>query len=201
MVTGSLARRYARAILELGTASGNLDKLGADLRSLAKAMRESEELVTVLTNPAIRRADRRRVLDALLQGIGAEPHSKNLVYLLLDGERLSSVESISREVDAMIEARSGRLSAEVTSARPLDAGQLSQIVTALEKLSGKKVAVTRREDPDLLGGVVAKLGDTVYDGSLRTQLRTLRDELASGAAISGGSGSAQVSRTPLDLVK
>jgi len=177
VVTGSLARRYARAVLEIGTANGNLDKIGADLRSLAKAMRESAELVTALTNPAIRRADRRRVIDGLLQRVGAEPHTKNLVYLLLDGERLGSLEAISREVDAMIEAKAGRMSAEITSARPLDATQLSQIITSLEKLSGKKVAVTRREDPDLLGGVVAKLGDTVYDGSLRTQLRTLRDEL------------------------
>lgn len=177
MVTGSLARRYARAVLEIGTANGNLDKIGADLRSLAKAMRESAELVTVLTNPAIRRADRRRVIDGLLQRIGAELHSKNLVYLLLDGERLGSLEAISREVDAMIEAKAGRMSAEITSAKPLDATQLSLIITSLEKLSGKKIAVTRREDPDLLGGVVAKLGDTVYDGSLRTQLRTLRDEL------------------------
>jgi len=193
MVTGSLARRYARAVLEIGTANGNLDKIGADLRSLAKAMRESAELVTALTNPAIRRADRRRVIDGLLERIGADQLTRNLVYLLLDGERLSSVEAISREVDAMIEARSGRMSAEVTSARPLDAGQLSQIITALEKLSGKKVAVTNREDPNLLGGVVAKLGDTIYDGSLRTQLRTLRDELTS----SGGSASA----SPRDLAK
>jgi F-type H+-transporting ATPase subunit delta len=179
MVTGSLARRYARAILEIGTANKNLDKLGGDLRSLAKAMHDSAELVTALINPAIRRADRRRVLDELLKRIGAAPHTRNLVYLLLDGERLSSLEAISREVDAMIEARSGRISAEVTSARPLDASQLSQIINALEKLSGKKVAVTRREDPELLGGVVARLGDTIYDGSLRTQLRALRDELSS----------------------
>ncbi|HEY0190281.1 MAG TPA: ATP synthase F1 subunit delta [Kofleriaceae bacterium] len=177
MASGSLARRYARAVLQIGTANGNLDTIGADLRSLAKAMHESQELVTVLTNPAIRRADRRRVIDALLQRIGAVPHSKNLVYLLLDGERLSSLEAISREVDAMIEARSGRVSAEVTSAKPLSPDQLSQITVALEKLSGKKVAVTQREDASLLGGVVAKVGDRVYDGSLRTQLRTLRDEL------------------------
>jgi F-type H+-transporting ATPase subunit delta len=177
MVTGSLARRYARAVLEIGTANGNLDKIGADLQSLAKAMHDSAELVTALTNPAIRRGDRRRVIDGLLQRIGADQLTKNLVYLLLDGERLSSVEAISREVNAMIEAKSGRMAAEVTSAQPLDAAQLTQITAALEKLSGKKVAVTKREDPNLLGGVVAKLGDTVYDGSLRTQLRTLRDEL------------------------
>jgi F-type H+-transporting ATPase subunit delta len=177
MVTGSLARRYARAVFELGNAHGNLDKIGADLRSLALAMHDSAELITALTNPAIRRADRRRVIDGLLGVIDAAPHTKNLVYLLLDGERLASVGAISREVDAMIEAKAGRMAAVVTSAKPLDASQLSQIITALERLSGKKVSVTRREDPELLGGVVAKLGDVVYDGSLRTQLRTLRDEL------------------------
>ena len=68
--------------------------------------------------------------------------------------------------------------AEVVSAKPLDPTQLSQITAALEKLSGKKVSVSSRQDPDLLGGVVAKVGDTVYDGSLRTQLRNLRDELS-----------------------
>jgi F-type H+-transporting ATPase subunit delta len=177
MVTGSLARRYARAVIELGTEHRNLEQIGAELRTLARAMHESAELVSSLTNPAIRRADRRKVIDALLQRIGASPHTKNLVYILLDGERLASLPAISREVDAMIEARSGRIAAEVTSAKPLDAAELAQITAALEQLSGKQVTVTRREDPSLLGGVVAKLGDRVYDGSLRTQLRTLRDEL------------------------
>jgi F-type H+-transporting ATPase subunit delta len=177
MVSGSLARRYARAVMALGGSGGNLDKIGADLRSLAKAMTESDELQTVLTNPAIRRADRRRVLDGLLQRVGSQPQSKNLVYLLLDGERLGTLPAISREVDAMIEAKAGRVQAEIVSAKPLDNAQVSQITAALEKLSGKAVVVTKREDADLLGGVVAKVGDTVYDGSLRTQLRNLRDEL------------------------
>jgi len=177
MAAGSLARRYAKAVIELGQANDNADRMGSDLRSLAKAMKDSAELQSVLTNPAIRRADRRRVIDGLLQAIGALPMSKNLVYLLLDSERMSSVPDISREVDAMIEAKSGRITAEITSARPLEIAQLTEITVALEKLSGKKVTVTKREDESLLGGVVAKLGDKVYDGSLRTQLRNLRDEL------------------------
>ena len=178
MVTGSLARRYARAVLQIGESQNILDKLGADLRSLAKAMDTSAELVNALTNPGFRRADRKKIIDALLQRIGAHPMTNNVVALLLDRERLASLVAISREVDAMIEARAGRVTAEVTSAVALTADQLSKLVATLEKLSGKKVQVQKHEDPALLGGVVAKVGDTVYDGSLRTQLRTLRDELS-----------------------
>jgi F-type H+-transporting ATPase subunit delta len=178
MITGSLSRRYAKAVFGIGSEQGDLDKLGSDLRSLAKAMNESAELRSTLTSPALARTDRKKVIDGLLQAIGVVSTTRNLVYLLLDGERLSSVPAISRELDAMIEGKAGRVTAEVTSAKPLDPTQLSQITAALEKLSGKKVSVTKREDPELLGGVVAKVGDTVYDGSLRTQLRTLRDELS-----------------------
>jgi F-type H+-transporting ATPase subunit delta len=178
MVTGSLARRYAKAVFEIGSQQGDLTKLGQDIRSLAKAMTESAELNTTLTNPAIRRSDRKKVIDALLQTIGVQTASRNLVYILLEGERMATLAGISRALDEMIEAKAGRVTAEVVSAKPLDPAQLSQINATLEKLSGKKVSVTTRQDPELLGGVIAKVGDTVYDGSLRTQLRTLRDELS-----------------------
>ncbi|NVB83533.1 MAG: ATP synthase F1 subunit delta [Kofleriaceae bacterium] len=173
-----LSRRYAKAIFDIGSQHGNLDKLGAELRTIAQAMKQSPELAATLSSPAIRRSDRRKVIDAILQRINAQPLTKNTIYLLLDGERLGYLPVISREVDAMIEEKAGRVSAEVVSAKALDPAQLSQITAALEKLSGKKVSISRREDPDLLGGIVAKVGDTVYDGSLRTQLRTLRDELS-----------------------
>ena len=173
-----LARRYAKAIFDIGSQQGGLDKIGQDLRTLAKAMKESPELEQTLSSPAIRRSDRRKVVDAVMQRLGVVSTTRNTVYLLLDGERLGSLPAISREVDRMIEEQAGRVAAEVISAKPLDPSQLSQITAALEKLSGKKVSVSSRQDPDLLGGVVAKVGDTVYDGSLRTQLRNIRDELS-----------------------
>jgi F-type H+-transporting ATPase subunit delta len=173
-----LARRYAKAIFDIGSQQGGLEKMGADLRTLAKAMHDSTELQSTLGNPAIKKSDRRKVIDALLQRIGTVSVTRNTVYLLLDGERLGSLPAISRELDAMIEAKAGRVAAEVVSAKPLDPSQLSQITATLEKLSGRKVSVSSKQDPDLLGGVVAKVGDTVYDGSLRTQLRNLRDELS-----------------------
>jgi F-type H+-transporting ATPase subunit delta len=175
VIKGSLARRYAKAILQLQP----LDRIAADLRALTAAMTISAELTTLLGNPAIRRADRRKVVDALLERIGVQPVTAQLVHFLLDGERLASLPSIARELEAMIEAKAGRVSAEVVSAKPLDSAQIQQITAALERLSGKRVDVRRREDPALLGGVVAKVGDIVYDGSLRTQLSTLRDELSS----------------------
>jgi F-type H+-transporting ATPase subunit delta len=177
MQSGSLARRYARAVTELGTVHRNLDKIGADLRALAQAMTESPELISALTNPAIRSSERKKVIDALLARIGSQPHTKNLVYLLLDGERLAQLPGISREVDAMIEAKAGKITAEVTSAVDLTPPQIAQITQTLERLSGKKVVLEKKKDPSLLGGVVAKVGDVVYDGSVRTQLRALRDEL------------------------
>lgn len=173
-----LARRYAKAIFDIGSAQGGLDKMGADLRVLAKAMRDSPELVSALSNPAIGRGARKGIIDALLQRIGVVTVTRNAVYLLLEGERLHQLPDISKQLDAMIEEKAGRVMAEVVSAKPLDPSQLSQITATLEKLSGKKVSVSSRQDPDLLGGVVAKVGDTVYDGSLRTQLRNLRDELS-----------------------
>jgi F-type H+-transporting ATPase subunit delta len=177
MVSGSLARRYARAIVALGVDQGNLDQLGADLRHFAAAMKTSAELVSSLTNPAIRRSDRRKVVDALLAYFKAAPVTRNLVAVLLDGERMATLPTISREVDAMIEARAGRISADVASATELSAAQLAQLTSVLERISGKKIDVIKRLDPSLIGGVVAKVGDIVYDGSLRSQLQLLRDEL------------------------
>jgi F-type H+-transporting ATPase subunit delta len=178
MLSGSLARRYAKAVFEIGQEQGGLDKIGADLRSLANAMKTSEELATALTSPAIPRSDRRKVIDGLLQRIGVVSTTRNLTYLLLDHERLGALPMIVRELDRMIEAKAGRVSAEVVSAKPLEPAQLSELVAVLEKLSGKKVNVTKREDPELLGGVVAKVGDTVYDGSLRTELQKVREALS-----------------------
>jgi F-type H+-transporting ATPase subunit delta len=178
MITGSLSRRYARAVLGLAKDQGNLDRVAADLRTLGGAMTGSEELTDALTNPGLRRAERKKIVDALLARIGAAQLSKTIVSMLLDRERIGSLPGIARELDAMVEAMSGRVSAEVTSARPLAKPQLDQIAAALEKLSGKQVDIVKREDPALLGGIVAKLGDVVYDGSLRTQLHALRDDLA-----------------------
>ena len=178
MQAGSLARRYARALIDLAITANAVDKVGAELRGLAAAFKAAPELGEVLGNASFAKAKRGAIVDALLTRLAAQPLTKTFCNLLLDNERLATVPDIAREFDAMVEARAGRVAAEVVSATPLTAAQVTQLTSTLEKLSGKKVVLSKREDPNLLGGVVAKVGDTVYDGSLRTQLRVLRDELS-----------------------
>ncbi len=178
MQAGSLARRYAKAVMDLAVAQSAADKVGLDLRSLAAAYKTQPELATVLANSSFPRAQRKAVLDAVLMRIAAHQLVKTTCALLLDKERLAVVPDLSREIDLMIEARAGKVAAEVTSAVELSPAQLAQVTAALERLAGKKVVLTRKVDPNLLGGLVAKVGDVVYDGSARSQLRTLRDQLA-----------------------
>lgn len=177
MISGSIARRYARALIEIGKKSGTIDSLGREVRSLARAIESSPELAETLANPAFPQSDRENVLKAVLDRIGASKTTKSVTALLLDRERMDIVPDVSRELDRMIDDEAGRAQAEVTASAPLSPAQTERLRRALERLSGKTVQMTVREDPSLLAGAVAKLGDTVYDGSLRTQLERLRTTL------------------------
>lgn len=177
MPSGSIARRYARALMAIGIDNKDYEAIGRQVGDLAQAMKVSEELAETLSNPAFPRSDRRKVIAALLALVKASKTVESFVMLLLERERLAALPDISRALDAMIDERNGRISAEIVSAQPLTGDQLAKLKGALETLSGKKVEIEKREDPELLGGVVAKVGDIVYDGSLRTQLAQMRHGL------------------------
>ena len=178
MSSGSLARRYAKALMEIGTEDGAYKRIGQDVAALANAIKTSDELSSILSNPVFPRSDREKIVLAILQRVGASHTVTNFAKLLLDRERLAAIPDISRELSAMIDDLSGQVTAEVLTAAPLTSSQQAELKTTLEKLSGKKILIEIKEDKTLLGGVVAKVGDLVYDGSLRTQLRELRRTLA-----------------------
>jgi F-type H+-transporting ATPase subunit delta len=126
------------------------------------------------------RAQRRTVLEALLARMVASTEAKNFSLLLLERERIQVLPAIARELRLMVEEKLGRVRATITSAKPLGSDQVAQIQQSLERVSGKKVTLDKAEDPSLIGGVVAKLGDTVYDGSVRTQLERMREDIIQG---------------------
>jgi F-type H+-transporting ATPase subunit delta len=178
MSSGSLSRRYAKALMEIGTEDGSYQRIGQDVEGLAKAIKTSEELSSILSNPVFPRSEREKIILAILQRLGASTTVTNFSKLLLDRERISAIPGISRALNDMIDEKAGQIIAEVLTAAPLTSSQQAELKTTLESLSGKKVQIEIKEDKSLLGGVIAKVGDLVYDGSLRTQLQEIQRSLA-----------------------
>ena len=179
MITGSLARRYDKALLEIGVATNTFDANGKELDRAADTLRASPELRVTLENPIFSLEKRKLIMDELMRRLALSKTVRNFIMLLLDKGRIASLPDIARAHRALVDEHAGRVRATVTSARPLDPLLETRLKTALEKSSGKTVIFEKREDPTIMGGLVTQLGDTVFDGSVRTQLQQLREELLS----------------------
>jgi F-type H+-transporting ATPase subunit delta len=177
MVTGSLARRYAKALLAIGVEQKSYDAFGQELDRVARAMHDYPELRNALTNPVFRIEKRRLILEELARKLAVSKIVHNFVLLLLDKGRIGALPDIARVYHTLVDEQAGRVRATVTSAQPLDEKLTERLKTALEKQSGKTVILEKRQDPAIVGGVVTQIGDLVYDGSVRTQLEQLREQL------------------------
>lgn len=175
MVEGSIARRYAKALLEIGREEGVVDKLGDDLARFARQLGGgTNELANVMANPVFTLAERRAVLDRCTPGLALHPHCINFLRLLLDKDRFAALTDIVREYRALADAEAGRVRATVTTAAELSPTTRDAVARALAQATGKKVVLDSRVDPALLGGLVAQVGGRVYDASLRTRLERLQ---------------------------
>jgi F-type H+-transporting ATPase subunit delta len=173
MVDGSLARRYAKALLEIGRDEGQIDRFGDDLNRFARLL-QGAEVANVMANPVFTLAERRSVLDRLLPGLALHPHAVNFLRLLLDKERFAALPEIVREYRDLADTEAGRVRATVTTAADLTASTREAVTRSLTQATGKKVVLETRVDPALLGGIVAQVGGRVFDASLRTRLERLQ---------------------------
>jgi len=174
---GSVARRYARALFGIGVDAGKFEALGDELGDLATLWNQSDELRDALENPVFKPEQKRAVLQNILPRIAPTPEVQRFVLLLLDRRRIVLLPAIARAYRDLTDAQLGRVRAEVTSAQELNAATLDRVRRSLEQRTGKKVVINSTVDPELIGGVVARVGDLVLDGSVRTQLADLRDRL------------------------
>ena len=180
MADGSLARRYARALIGLGEDKQAGDQLVGDLDTMSKVLDTGDgSLRAALTNPGIPVDQRRGVLDAVLERVDVHAYVKNFLRLLLDKNRFTELPGILDAAVEMADEQSGRVRAVVTTARKLDQDAMKTIQKALSSASGKHVIARFRTNPRLIGGMVAKVGDTVYDASVRTRLMDIHQALTS----------------------
>lgn len=176
MIKGSVARRYAKALLSLGLENGEYEKYATEL-SRFTALLEHKELRNLLRNPSIPRSQQMLVIKELLARISPPVLVQNFLQLLTERQRLILLPDIAREYRVLADEAAGRIRGKVTSAQTLEPSQLTQLLQALNKRTGKTVELEQQTDPALIAGTVTQLGSLIYDGSLRTKLTQLKEQL------------------------
>lgn len=171
------ARRYAKALFELAREEGRVQEVRDELRGLRTLLEQNADLQDVLLQPLHPVAERRAVLAALADRMGASVVLHHFYAYLIDQRRLVDYSAIESEYERLADEAAGLRKARVRSAAPLSSEQQQRLQRALEARLGGEVELELDVDPELLGGVVAQVGDTVYDGSLRSQLDQLRARL------------------------
>jgi F-type H+-transporting ATPase subunit delta len=180
-MASAVANRYARALVDIvmtpGSALKPEDAL-TQLRAVEALIQESPELRIALLTPAIQNSRKRAVMADLLARIGGSPLIRNFVYVVIDHRRIGIMSDIREAFELQLDERMGFVRAEVSSAAPLNEALSAGLESELAKLTGKRMRLRFDVDPALLGGVVARIGSTLYDGSVRGELRQLGKKLA-----------------------
>lgn len=177
MSTAHISRRYARALLEIGTSDGSLETLVAEMQKVADVYLESAELRNAVDNPVVPQPAKKAIASALCDKLGVGKTARHAVLLLGDRRRLKILPEIATMLREMNDAKKGLIRAEVTTAVALSDGFYQKLLQTLEKLSNKRVVLDKKHDPALIGGVVLRIGDLVLDSSLKTRLDGLKHAL------------------------
>ena len=183
MIPATLARRYARALLQLADTPMQREVFGRDLatfvRNASGPTAGDASLLTVLDFGIHPQLERRAVLDSVMRRMNLDSTVTKFITLVFERGRIGGLSQISTAFNEMADALAGRQKAVVTSARPLAADSLAKLKASLEKVTGKTILIDTKIDPSLLGGVVAQVGTYVFDGSIKSQLERMRTSLRS----------------------
>lgn len=181
MPISAIANRYANAFADVLTSPASPvrpEQALAELHGFEAAFCESADLRNVLETPAIPPARKRAVVARIGELLQVSKVTRNFLFVLVDHRRLAGLPEIAQRVEEVLDERLGFARAQVTAARELTEEQRAALNTALEDISGKRIRARYSVDPSLIGGVVARIGSTVYDGSVRGQLATLGRRLS-----------------------
>lgn len=174
MIEGKLSRRYARAVFEL--AAGREEAIGAEVDGFLEAY-EDPDLKKVLGNPAFDQDRRKDIVVEVAGLLGLSDLTTNFLSLLVTRDRLDGLSSIADRYHRLLDESAGRVNAKVTVPQPLGEDQRNGLVAVVGEMTGKTAVVTEEVDPAIIGGIVVEVGGRVYDGSVRTQLQTLRKSI------------------------
>jgi F-type H+-transporting ATPase subunit delta len=176
----TVARRYATALADVVGARPEARAVQDELRVWAEMMQTHPSLLEVFRNPVIPYEQKRKVLAALIGRTRVHPTTANFLQVLLRNHRLTDLAAINHSFARVLDERAGLVSAHVTTARPLPAPAQEQLRARLAQMTGHNVRLQFAVDEELIGGVVTRIGSTVYDGSVRTRLQQIKQRMAEG---------------------
>jgi F-type H+-transporting ATPase subunit delta len=179
----AVGTRYAKALIEVVMAPGSkLDpkKALAELRAIQELISGSEVLHNALLSPAVSPSRKRAVMGRLIEPLGVSRPVRNFTFVVIDHRRIHSLAAMVEAFDILIDERLGFVRGEVASASTLTDAQRASLDAELSRLTGKRTKLNYTIDQSLIGGVVARVGSLVYDGSVKGQLERLRVKLANG---------------------
>ena len=183
MIDLTVSRRYARALMMLGQDDGKFKEYGDELKVFSQLLEREPELKDALLNPVHSMEERKKLLLRIADLLKLSPIVSNFLKLLFDKLRLAALPGISEVYQHLADEIENLKRARVKSAVPLDDGMQKRLQKALEEMTKSKVVMEFEEDPAIIGGVVATVGDLVLDGSVRTQLTALRESLIKGEVV------------------
>ena len=172
-----LARRYAKALFAVGKENDSYEAYNDSLQGIAELYASKPEIVDALTNPLYPLDVREKVMAGLVESTGVEKVMGNFLILLVQKKRAEILPEIADEFQIMVNEEKNVSHGSVVSAVELSDELQANVQATLEKLTGKKVVLSTSVDPSLIGGIIAKVGDLVLDGSIRTQLAGLKDSI------------------------
>ena len=172
--------QYAKALADIALAQGAVEPIAKQLSAFGALFTESGELRNFLASPAVNRQGKHAVIEKLVGRLGASKILRNFLFVIADKQRAHILPEIIAAFHEEIRQRQGIAEAQVTSAVELSPTQKKNLALTLERLTGKRVETRYSLAPELLGGAVVRVGDTVYDGSLRNRLNDLRARLTAG---------------------
>ena len=172
----SIARRYATALFRVARDNGEVDAVAANLSEVSTAAHASPELMTVLHHPRITRTRKQELLQSVFQG-NIRPDVERFLLLLVEKDRASLIPNIGEEFKRLVDEYNRVTDAEAVTAVAMDEAQIAALKAKLEATTGYKVRLQTRVDASILGGMVVRVGDRMIDGSVATQLQSLRDKL------------------------
>ncbi|MEN6476314.1 MAG: ATP synthase F1 subunit delta [Syntrophaceae bacterium] len=172
-----MARRYARALYELGREEGLEKQFQDDMDNVVALAEESDEFKAIMVSPLYDITLKKRILSGMVPKLAISPFALNFFYILLDKDRFSFLPEIRKAYQDFLDAASGKVKAQVLSAIDLDAAQQQKIAAVFSQVMRKSVDVEIAVDPSLIGGLVVEVEGMVYDGSIKTQLSKIKQSL------------------------